>query len=273
MITKDKEGNLLLSDSAPEKAYQDSQKVTEKLTAQAEKIGRLEAENKALETNSKKITVTLKEGNSKLDRAILTNMMYGLMPIEPGNVSSIKVDNVDDVDKFLTKVLESDISNERDELKTKYEKLEAKLDEKDREIVKSNRTITSLKDKHADAIDDLDNSYSKEITQVRKTAKSKFEKQLLDKDVEIAQLNNAAAISAQEANLREIDLLGKLKVYEEANTVLEKRVEELGTKRPTLLGNLGNYINKMNAYKKALRKVESFRRRNRKGSFGYCWDF
>jgi hypothetical protein len=274
MITKDKEGTLLISDSAPEKAYQDSQKVTDKLTQQAEKIGRLEAENKTLEITSKKITVTLKEGDIKSDQSALMGMLYyGIPTTHAGKVSSIEVDNVDDVDKFLTTVLESDLSKERDELKTKYETLEAKLDEKDREIVKSNRTITSLKDKHSDKIEDLDNAFGKEIAQLRKTAKSKFEKQILGKDIEIAELSNTSDIENQEANLREVDLLGKLEVFKQANEALIAKVTELETKSPTLLGTLGNYINKMTGYRKALNSLKDFKRRNRRGGFGYSYDF
>jgi len=249
----------------PEKTYQDSQKTTETLTKQAEKVGKLEAENKSLkeklEREAKEIKVTLEKGSS----VKLHDMFYGVCMPKIGNVESIKINNVNEADKFLTTVLESEISQERDALQKKYETLETKLDEKDRKLVLKDREITRMKEVHTDDSIDDRKAYEREITKIRKTASAKVEKRLLTKDVEYAELNNQVEIERQEANLRETDLLGKLKVFEEANKVLEAKVSEIENSKPSLLGKMGNYLNKMTGYKKAVKELQNFNKRDFRG--------
>ena len=252
----------------PEKTYQDSQKTTEKLTEQAKKVGRLEAENEALTERlakeSKEITVRLEKGAPQTIRGL---MYYGMEDLElkSTKVEEIKIKNVDEADKFLTKVLESEISQERDALQTKYETLEGKLDKKDREILMLNRESKRLTQTHLDRVDDIELANEREIIKIRKTAKGKVEKQLVGKDVEFAELKNQVELERQEANLRETELLGNLDHFKQANDALEAKITELKATTPSLLGTVGNYINKMLGYKKAQNRLADFSTRNRYG--------
>lgn len=247
--------------NVPEKTYQDSQKTTEKLTQQAKIVGQLEAENTSLKEQlvreAKEIKVTLEKGSS----VKMHELYYGLCMPSIGAVESIKINNVDEADKFLTRVLESEISQERDELQKKFEAVEGKLDDKDRTITRKDREIKRINERYNDTLTDVENSHERELIKIRKTAKGKVEKQLVTKDVEYAELENQVELERQEANLRETDLLGKLKVFEEANKVLEAKVTEVETSKPTLLGKMGNYLNKMTGYKKALKELDSFNKR------------
>lgn len=260
----------LATPSIPEKTFQDSQRTTDLLTVQAQDLGKYKAQVKALEKqledDAKKITVTLKTESPKVK---VHDLMWGTRVFQGGlDVQSIEIKNVDEADKFLTTVLESEISQERDEAVKKAEKHETKLDEKDREITTLKRQATRMKETHSDQRQDLDDHYEREIIKARKTAKGKIQKQLVEKDVEYATLNNTLELERQEANLREIELLGNLKHYKAANDALEAKVTEVKAESPKLLGALGNYINKMTGYRKALKSVEDFTKRNPSGRIG-----
>lgn len=252
----------------PEKTFQDSQKTTEQLTSLSQSLGKAEAEVKILKEKlakeDKKITVTIKDAD-KGDTGGFFHVLHGMIPVATlgAKVASIEVNNVDEVDKFLEGVLESEISQERDELQEKYKKLELKLDEKDNEISKHERQLSRIKIIHDNQLEDLRQAYKADLTKVRKTANSKVEKQLIQKDVEYANLQNKLDLERQEANLRETDLLGKLDIFKQANEVLESKVVELKAQGPRLLGTLGNYINKMIGYKKAIKELNNFESRSK----------
>jgi Tfp pilus assembly protein PilF len=103
---------------------------------------------------------------------------------------------------------------------------------------------------------------------VRKTNAAKWENQIAKSEVENKKLENELEMERQKAHLRETELLGNLERYEEANKALEERVAELESSKGRITKNFGTFLDKMLGYKKALKKVNEFTKRNSDGHIG-----
>ena len=250
-----------IKNNTPEKVYQDAQKTTDKLTTLSAQAARLEVENKVLQEKldkeDKKITVTLKEVGDNTLSGLMHGMFYGVSPKAP-KVESIEINNVDEADKFLTTVLESDISKERDAIKEKYEKLEKKMDEKDAEITSLERNAKRLRSDNQDRIQDLYDQHEKTVEVITKTADDKVKAKLIKKAVENRELQNKLDLKTSEMALAETELKGHLETFKQANDALETRINAIEKNKLTFKSGLGAFLQKMTGYKKALREVGNY---------------
>jgi len=250
-----------IKNSTPEKVYQDAQKTTDKLTMLSAKAATLEAENivlqEKLDKEDKKITVTLKEKGDTSLRGLMDGMFYGV-PSKAPKVESIEINNVDDADKFLTTVLESDIAKERNEIKEKYTKLEKKMDDKDADINSLERSMKRIKLDHSNYVTELYDTHEDRIDVITKTADDKVKTKLVKKDVENRELKNKLELKINEMALGEVELKGHLDTFKQANDALEARINVIEKNKLTFKSGLGAFLQKMTGYKKALNEIANY---------------